>query len=188
MTDAQIIKAAVARYGKRNPSPDDIVSRACPRYHVSQADTARYHRLANEIIRQGEALPRTRPKRCRGVGCSNQLKASQKLYCSVRCRSSRAFEGVNKRKPLPPRRCKACGKYMTPRPDEHMAKWLERKYCDRECVNKDREIRLVPHNCKNCGKPLVRKTYRDGRPEAPVSFNRRRYCGHGCANQRHRAP
>ena len=35
--------------------------------------------------------------------------------------------------------------------------------------------------CQACGKPLERKRWADGKPEAPSAFARRRFCSHACS-------
>jgi hypothetical protein len=84
LSDARVVEYAASRYGRRNPSFDDVLSERFPLYNTDAIHTAGYHKLsalAFEVV-----LSRGLKREC--VMCGAELMGHKtRQYCNDVCRS-----------------------------------------------------------------------------------------------------
>ena len=95
-----MIHLAASRYGLTDPSPDDILGAAWPRYNEDAIHTAGYHRDFDAVMRRvARALPAPVP--CRICGAQLQDLRGNRRYCSPKCAKAAVLARVGRYDPRP---------------------------------------------------------------------------------------
>jgi hypothetical protein len=84
MTDARLVEYAASRYGRRNPSFDDVLMQRWPHYHFDAIHTRGFHKMS--ALAFEEVLRRGLKREC--VTCGGELMGHKtRQYCNDVCRS-----------------------------------------------------------------------------------------------------
>lgn len=91
MTNRQIAELAARRWGKTDPSPDDVIARHTPNYGTDAGHTARWHRIAAMAFNMV-----TEPTYCAHCGARLHGKTNgHRVYCDSVCRSNALKQRTN---------------------------------------------------------------------------------------------
>lgn len=96
VTDQEVVAKALARWGRVDPTPDEVLLERWPRYHVDRIHTAGYHRFADAIA--DEMRAREMAGLCRV--CGGEIPSNAALtrkFCSKRCKKRLQLEKGRKR-------------------------------------------------------------------------------------------
>lgn len=131
-----IVQRAAERYGKKNPSPDDIIMEVTPLYHEDPEHTALWHKLMREVMAVvTEPVPNPQPGDC--IMCGRALYGRQTKYCDRRCKCR--HEHQRRRTKLDPRICENCGVTVYPTERTEPGHWRRRRFCV-ECGRRSRYL------------------------------------------------
>lgn len=105
-----VVKQAAERWGMTDPSPDDILMAECPAYHEDPEQTARYHRLFEQVC--DEVGSRPVPV---GMTPIEPVKITDTKVCR-------------------------CGTVFHRQPYHSRSKWAARAWCSTACYSHHRAI------------------------------------------------
>lgn len=178
MTDEQLIAKAVTRWGKKDPSPDDVLMERWPRYHEDREHTEGYHRMAREVT--AECTIRRECCRCGGPLVDRPSNAK---YCKGCLKENQKGARKQKLSVSPERVTLMCEDYRNGMPPAKVA----RKYhCSPSTVTKylkqrgvelrgNRAEKVEPRICQQCDKAIPRRSH-----EGPSSYRERKFCSTEC--------
>ena len=97
------IREAVSRYGRVDPSPDDVLLRAWPRYHIDPEHTKGWHRDSAEVMARIDRA--TVPRTCKTCGdplppSTGGKGSANRRYCDDACQ--RAVKRESSERPQRP--------------------------------------------------------------------------------------
>jgi hypothetical protein len=116
-----VVRAATKRYGKKRPSPHDVLAEA---FGDNTVAYRRHFRLVADLGR----VPPQSTLEC--ATCGGPLPASarkNKLYCSPACKPR------NDHRTGEQKRCEHCAKVYNRRSNESLKKWGARRFCLPQC-------------------------------------------------------
>jgi methionyl-tRNA synthetase len=126
-----LVARALARWGKTDPTPDDVISEVYPHYTTNKHHKEMWHIVAREVVACAALIePDTTQKYC--LHCEQPLQGRQKHYCSTECMLE--YRREQRKHSLPPRVCEVCGVTVYPSAVTKPCQWRRSRFC-RSCAN-----------------------------------------------------
>lgn len=92
LSDHAVVEYAASRYGRRNPSFDDVLDRRFPRYNQDDIHTKGWHRLQTLAFKI--VLARGLKRECSVCGVELVARGRNVRYCSRKCVSLAGHGGT----------------------------------------------------------------------------------------------